>query len=129
MIIKQSVTGADDRFAVAHRVPSEPEPWGHIIPITGIALGHIERLFRRGIEGRRGPELRRQLEVVAHAIVQCESRANLPAVLDEEALHCVVEQTVGVSDALDEGGRQAQTVGLHAGEAGDSHAIECTGQR
>src|SRR5712692_11531701 len=129
MVIEKSVTNANRRLAVTHGIPGEGNPRGYVIEITGISLGHIEGFLCRSIESRRRLELRRQLEVIAHAIVQSESWIDLPAILDKESHERVVEQSVGIPDALDECRRQAQSVGLHAGETWDGHAIECRGQR
>ena len=107
MIIKKSVTRADGCLAVTHGIPGEAKPWRHVIEIARISLGHFERCFCRSVEIRGWLELRRQLQVIAHAIVQSESWTDLPAILDEESHERVVEQSVGIPDALDECSRQA----------------------
>ena len=114
VIVEKSVAGADDSFAVAHRIPRQAKARRNVVVVPGNAFDNAERFFSGGVDRGSGGKKRRDFHVVASAIVQGQLWSDSPGILRKEAERQIVERLVGLPDALNVGSGNAQAIGLQA---------------
>src|SRR5215472_15893074 len=118
MVIEDAVTGANDGFGVALGIPSETDTRSNVVVVAGDAFADAKSLFCGGVDGGGRLEERRKRDVIANAGVDDELAIHARRVLRKDADGNVVEGLIGVADALNVAGRNAQAVGLCTGGGG-----------
>ncbi len=118
MVVEEPEASADDGLAAAGRIKSEAEARSNVVVVARNAFDHAESFFSGGIDRSCRREERAEFDVIADAVVERKFAIYLPLVLREKSHRNVIEGLLGISDALDVSGRNAQPVGLQAGSAG-----------
>src|SRR5882757_5047533 len=124
MVVKEAVAGADDGFAIALWIPSESDSRRNIVVVARDALDDAELLFGRGVNGGGGRKERADFDIVTDAVVHGELAGGAPGVLGKEPEGKIVKGSVGRADPLNIGLRDADAVGLRAGDSGQTAAEE-----
>jgi hypothetical protein len=122
MIVEESEASADYRLAVSGGIERYTKAWSHVVVIAGDAFDYAESLFRCGVDRRRGREERADFHVIADAKIEGELAVQFPTILSEKAHGNVVEGLLGISDALNVRGGDAQAVGLQPDRPGKRDA-------
>src|SRR5215469_10361931 len=118
MIIKQTVTGAHNGFAVANGIPSQPDSRRDVVVIAGDALKHAQGLLGGRVCRRRRREQRREFQVVAHTVIEREFPGHAPGILCKQGDGDIVEGLIGCADALNIFRRYSEAIRLQAVEGG-----------
>src|SRR2546423_10033351 len=118
MIIEDAVTRTDNSLAVACWVPRDPQSGSDVVVVARNSFDNFEGAFRGLVDRGSRSEDRREFDIVAHAVIDCKFIGEAPAVLEKSGECFIVQGPAGISDTLDEGGGQAEAVGLNAGGAG-----------
>jgi len=124
VVVKESVAGADDGFAIALWIPSESDSRRNIVVVARDALDDAELLFGRGVNGGGGRKERADFDVVADAVVHGELAGCAPGILGKEPEGKIVKGSVGRADTLNIGLRDADAIGLRAGDRRQTAAEE-----
>src|SRR5438132_1180995 len=102
MIIEDAMGTTDDRLAIFPRLPRKTDTRRDVVVVLRNSLDDAQRSLSRGGAGRVCRKDRRELYVIAHAVIQRELRSDAPGVLNERSERLVAEIQVGISHTLHE---------------------------
>src|SRR5882762_5047641 len=112
MVVEEPEASADDGLAAAGRIKSEAEARSNVVVVAGNAFDDPESFFSGGVDRSRGREERTEFDVIADAVIEREFAIHLPLVLREKSHRNIIKGLFGISDALDVGGGNAESIGL-----------------
>src|ERR1700733_14526227 len=127
MVIKHPVRSAYDRLARSKWIPCHADARLNIVLVGLNSFLQTEQIVSRGCEPLRRFETRRNLDVVAHTIIQSEVLVNAPRVLPEGPDRNVAEGITRTADALNKISRQSGAVSLNRREIGEIRQAGRTG--
>src|SRR5205823_9578536 len=116
MIEEHSVRCPNRGLAVLKRIPRNSEAGSQIVEVPWNALRDSKRVLRCSRYGITGSRSRRELNVVARAVVQSKIWLDPPRVLQEETQRVIGETGVRIANALDEALRNPKPICLHRRE-------------
>src|ERR1035441_5097044 len=118
MVVKNSVRGPDYRLAVPFRVPRNSETRLEIVLVGLNPLLQSKQVVGRQGQPLRRRELRRDLNVVPHSVVDGQVVARAPAVLPERSNWTVADRAARAAQSLNVIARQSRAIGLNRREPG-----------
>src|SRR5579863_3124276 len=127
MVIEHSIRCADDCLGRSKRIPRYADAGLNVVFVGLNSFLQTEQIVSRGCEPLRRFETRRNLDVVAHTIIQSEVLVNAPRVLPEGSDRNVAEGIARTADALNEISRQSGAVSLNRREIGEIRQAGRTG--
>ena len=116
--VEHAIGGAEHAFPILPRIPSQANARRHVVEVTRDALCDAQKVLAGFRHHVQRTELRRELYVIAHTIVQRQVRLHAPGVLDKGASGGVGKSIMRIAHALDEVGRDPRAVRLDRVESG-----------
>src|SRR5579863_5977285 len=119
MIVEDAIRSAHYSLAVPVRIPRHAHTRLNVVGVGLNSFLQSEEVIS-GLPQRSDRfESRRNLDIIAYAIVQSEVGANFPRVLPEGAELLVVKRVAGTSESLNEISRESSAVSLYCIQYGE----------